>query len=83
MPLWLGPLNTSDREEWQRKGKEVIRLDDLRPWGKPVTLFHEKRRGQVLGWLKKGINSEEQWKDGKRVYPQLLWQEEGPLAGQR
>ena len=81
VPLWLGPLNTSDREEWQRKGKEVISLDDLRPWGKPVTLFHEKRRGQVLGWLKKGINSEEQerW---KRVYPQLLWQEEGPLAGQ-
>lgn len=82
VPLWLGPLNASEREEWQRQGREVIRLDALRPWGAPVSLFHEQRRGHVLGWLEQGINNtEQQW--WQRVYPQLLWQEEGPLAGQR
>ena len=32
VPLWLGPLNASEREEWRRQGREVIRLDGLRPW---------------------------------------------------
>lgn len=81
VPLWLGPLNENEREDWRRQGREVIRLDGLRPWGAPVALFHEQRRSQVLGWLEQGINSaEQQW--WQRVYPQLLWQEEGPLAQQ-
>ena len=82
MPIWLGPLNASEREEWERQGREVIRIDALRPWGPPVKLFHEQRRSQVLGWLEQGINNTEQ-KWWQQVYPQLLWQEEGPLAGQR
>ena len=82
VPLWLGPLKANEREDWQRQGREVIRLDGLRPWGDPVALFHEQRRGKVLGWLEQGINStEQQW--WQQVYPQLLWQEEGPLAPQK
>ena len=70
----------SEREMWQQQGREVIRLDGIQPWGAPVSLFHEQRRGKVLGWLEKGQNTaEHQW--WKRVYPQLLWQEQGPLAG--
>ena len=75
VPLWLGPLNSNEREDWQRKGREVIRLDTLRPWGMPVALFHEQRRDKVLGWLEQGINStEKKW--WQQVYPQLLWEEE-------
>ena len=82
VPLWLGPLSANKREDLQRQGREVIPLDGLRPWGKPVTLFHEQRRGKVLGWLEQGIKStERQW--WQKVYPQLLWQEEGPLARHR
>ena len=45
----------------------------------PVALFHEQRRSKVLGWLEPGIDStENEW--WQRVYPQLLWEEEGPLA---
>ena len=82
VPLWLGPLNASEQQELQRQGKEVIRLDGLRPWGMPVTLFHEQRRSKVLGWLEPGIDSKQhEW--WQRVYPQLLWQEKGPLAHKR
>ena len=79
VPLWLGPLNASERAHWNQQGRDVIRLDDLRPWGAPVTLFHEQRRGKVLGWLEHGIDSAEQHR-WQRVYPQLLWQVDGPLA---
>ena len=79
VPLWLGPLNPREREKWARQGREVIRLDDLRPWGAPVSLFHEQRRGQVLGWLERGVSSAEKQR-WQRIYPQLLWQEKGPLA---
>ena len=82
VPLWLGPLNAHERETWQQQGREAIRLDDLRPWGAPVALFHEQRRGRVMGWLEQGLNgAEDQW--WQRVYPQLLWDKKGPLARQR
>jgi len=82
VPLWLGPLDSGEREKWRRQGREVIRLDHLRTWGAPVALFHEQQRGKVVGWLEQGINtSEKEW--WLRVYPQLLWQQEGPLAEQR
>ena len=82
VPLWLGPLNANEREIWQRQGRDVIRLDNLRPWGAPVALFQEQQRGQVLGWLEQGFKgAEEQW--WQRVYPQLLWEKTGPLAPKR
>ena len=75
-------MQESDREELELRGREVIRLDGLQPWGPTVKLFNEQRRGKVLGWLEQGVKSEEQewW---QRVYPQLLWEKEGPLAQQR
>ena len=72
-------MNDGELEELRRQGKDVVPLDDLRPWGAPVALFQEKQRGSVLGWLEQGLSSaEKEW--WKKVYPQLLWQEKGPLA---
>jgi len=79
LPLWLGPLPDAERQRWEAQGQRVVRVQNLRPWGKAVSLFAKEQPGKVLVWLEKGASRQSQqwWKD---TYPQLMWEPKGPLA---
>ena len=51
-------MTASERDHWEQQGREIIRLDGLRPWGTSVALFHEQRRRQVMGLLEQGSKAQ-------------------------
>ena len=79
LPLWLGPLPDAERQKREAQGQQVVELQNLKPWGEAVLLFAQKKPNHVLAWLEKGASTKEQdwW---QKIYPQLLWEPEGPLA---
>ena len=79
LPLWLGSLSDAERQRWEAQGQQVVRLQNLQPWGEAVHLFAGKRPGEVLAWLETGASADSQrwW---QQTYPQLVWEPTGPLA---
>ena len=79
LPLWLGPLPDVERKAREARGQRVIPLQNLRPWGKAVSLFSREEPNTVLAWLETGASAESlRW--WQHTYPQLVWEPEGPLA---
>ena len=63
----------------EAQGQRVVPLRNLEPWGIAVSLFSQERHDTVLAWLETGASEKsQQW--WKHVYPQLVWDLEGPLA---
>ena len=79
LPLWLGELTEAEKLDREGRGQRVVRLKNLQAWGEPVSLFAREEPNQVLAWLEDGASDESQrwW---KHIYPQLVWEPEGPLA---
>ena len=79
LPLWLGSLPDEERQRREAQGQRVVPLESLRPWGKAVTLFARERPEDVLALLETGATAESlRW--WQNTYPQLIWEQEGPLA---
>ncbi len=79
LPIWLGPLPDKERKQREAQGQRVVPLRNLEPWGTAVSLFSQERHDTVLAWLETGASAKsQQW--WKHVYPQLVWDLEGPLA---
>ena len=79
LPLWLGSLPDAERLRLESQGQRVVALQSLEPWGKAVSLFAEEQCDEVLAWLEAGA-SEESLRWWKQTYPQLIWEEKGPLT---
>ena len=79
LPLWLGSLPDAERLRREAQGQRVVRLQNLQPWGDAVNLFAREQSGEVLAWLESGASTESQrwW---QQIYPQLVWEPQGPLA---
>jgi protein O-GlcNAc transferase len=79
LPLWLGSLPEAERQRREAQGQRVVPLQNLQPWGEAVSLFAGQGPGDVLAWLETGASAESQrwWRN---IYPQLVWEPEGPLA---
>ena len=60
----------------EAQGQRVVPLESLRPWGKAVTIARE-RPEDVLALLETGATAESRVEN---TYPQLIWEQEGPLA---
>ena len=79
LPLWLGSLPDAERQRREAQGERVVPLKNLEPWGEAVTLFAQQKPEKVLAWIENGVSLKSQhwW---QRIYPQLVWDTEGPLA---
>ena len=79
LPLWLGSLTDAERQRREARGQRVVPLQSLQPWGEAVALFAEEHPNKVMAWVEAGASLESQrwW---QHIYPQLVWETEGPLA---
>ena len=79
LPLWLGALPDEERQQREARGQRVVPLENLQPWGEAVSLFAKEKPDKVLVWLEVGASADSQhwW---QQTYPQLVWNQEGPLA---
>jgi predicted O-linked N-acetylglucosamine transferase (SPINDLY family) len=79
LTLWLGSLPDEERQRRESHGQRVVPLRNLQPWGEAVSLFTQERPGAVMAWLETGASAETQrwW---QHIYPQLVWEPEGPLT---
>jgi len=74
LPLWLGAMTEEEREHFHNNGHELIKVDQLCPWGLLPKLFQTAdRRLRTVVHLEQGDMNGEQQRRWQRIYPQLSW----------
>ena len=65
--------------EGRRRDNEWFPFKTFEPWGEAVALFAQEHPNKVMAWVEAGASLESQrwW---QHIYPQLVWETEGPLA---
>ena len=75
LPLWLGPMDTSQLSAIEQQGQTLVTTERLEPWGGLAELFRaQEQANTVLVHVPSGDRSGEQRERWQRVFPQLVWE---------